>query len=130
MAAGDVSPLTKSLACGEEPGLRELFEASDQGDPLALRLADRLIREMGVLVADLIYALDPELILMGGGLICHRPEVLDAIRQEVAARVAYLPPGATQIRSMALGDAAGVLGGVALAMDTIENRDRAFVSTT
>jgi len=119
LAAGETSPLTESVACGAEPGLRELFEAAEAGDSLARRLADRLTSELGVLVANLIYALDPDLILVGGGLIVHRPEVLDAIRQEVATRVAYLPSGATEILPTALGDAAGVLGGVALAMDTI-----------
>jgi glucokinase len=118
-AASETSPLTECLARGAEPGLRELFEAAETGDSLGRRLADRLTCELGTLVANLIYALDPEVILLGGGLIVHRPEVLDAIRREVATRVAYLPPGATEILPIALGDAAGVLGGVALAMDTI-----------
>ena len=72
-----------------------------------------------MLVANLIYALDPELILLGGGLIAHRPEVLDAIGREVAARVAYLAPSITEIQPMALGDTAGVLGGVALAIESV-----------
>lgn len=117
LEAGEASPLTESLARGEEPGLRELFEAAEAGDPVGRRLADRLTCELGVLVANLIYALDPELVLVGGGLVTHRPSVLDAIRREVAARLDYLPPDATQILPMALGDTAGVLGGVALAMD-------------
>jgi glucokinase len=119
LVAGEPSVLTESLARGEEPGLRELFDAAESGDALARRLADRMICELGVLVANLIYALDPDLILIGGGLIAHRPEVVDTIRREVATRVAFLPPGATEIRAMALGDAAGVLGGVALAMDIL-----------
>ena len=123
LEAGETSPLTESLARGEEPGLRELFEVADSGDALGRRLADRLIRELGVLVANLIYALDPELILIGGGLVTHRPSVLDAVRREAAARLDYLPSGATQILPMALGDAAGVLGGVALAMDAISRTE-------
>lgn len=123
LEAGEASVLTESLARGEEPGLREVFEAADAGDPLGRRLADRMICELGVLVANLIYALDPELVLVGGGLVTHRPGVLDAIRREVAERLDYLPPGATEILPMALGDAAGVLGGVALGMDAIAGVD-------
>lgn len=125
LEAGEASVLTESLARGEEPGLREVFEAADAGDPLGRRLADRMICELGVLVANLIYALDPELVLVGGGLVTHRPGVLDAIRREVAERLDYLPPGATKILPMALGDAAGVLGGVALGMDAIAGVARA-----
>ena len=123
LEAGEASVLTESLARGEEPGLREVFEAADAGDPLGRRLADRMICELGVLVANLIYALDPELVLVGGGLVTHRPGVLDAIRREVAERLDYLPPDATEILPMALGDAAGVLGGVALGMDAIAGVD-------
>lgn len=119
LKAGETSSLTASLARDEEPGLRELFDAAEAGDTLAHRLADRMTCELGVMIANLIYALDPELILVGGGLIAHRPDVLDTIIREVASRVAFLPPGVTKIRPMALGDAAGVLGGVALAIDAV-----------
>ena len=117
--AGEVSPLTESLSRGQAPGLRELFEVAEAGDRVGCRTADRLICEIGVLIANLVYAIDPEIVLIGGGLVTHRPSVLDAIRRQAAARLDYLRPGATEILPMTLGDAAGVLGGVALAMDTL-----------
>src|SRR5262249_48091567 len=76
--AGEKSALTDFHARREEPGLQEVFEAANFGDSLARRTADRLMRELSVLIANLIYALDPELILVGGGLIAHRPDVLEA----------------------------------------------------
>jgi glucokinase len=116
---GEISPLTAALSGGQEPGLRELFDAANSGDALGRRLADRLTCELGVLVANLIYAFDPELVLIGGGLVTHRPGVLDAVRRDAAMRTAYLPSGATKILPMDLGDAAGILGGVALAMEAM-----------
>ncbi len=117
LAAGEVSSLTELLTRGKEPGLRELFEAADSGDPLGCRLAEGLTSALGVMIANIIYALDPELVLVGGGIVSHRPALLDAIQREVAERVGYLSADATKIAPMALGDAAGVLGGVALAID-------------
>lgn len=116
---GEVSPLTKSLARNEEPGLRELFEALDAGDPLASRLVSKLTSELGVMIANLIYALDPELVLVGGGLVSHRPSVLHLVCREVEERIGFLPPGATEILPMQLGDTAGVYGGLALALEAI-----------
>jgi glucokinase len=116
-ALGDSSQFTKAVTDGEEPGLRELFEVADAGDELARRLAERMLLELGVLIANLVYAFDPELVLIGGGLITHRPRVLDAIRNQALSRLNYLPEGATKILPMALGDASGVVGGAALAMD-------------
>jgi glucokinase len=124
LVGGEVSPLTELLARNEEPGLRELFEAMDAGDPLASRLGSKLTSELGVMIANLIYALDPELILVGGGLMSHRPGVLDLVRQEVERRIGFLPPGATEILPMRLGDTAGVYGGVALALEAIAPTER------
>jgi glucokinase len=126
LARGEASLLTEVLAQDEEPGLRELFEAMDAGDSLASRLGSKLISELGVMIANLIYALDPELVLVGGGLVSHRPGILDLVRQEVEKRVEFLPTGATEILSMQLGDAAGVYGGVALALNAVVPTERAI----
>jgi glucokinase len=123
--AGEASPLTESLARGKEPGLQELFQAAEAGDTLGRRLAERLTSELGVLIVNLVYALDPELVLLGGGIINHVPSIFDAVRREVAGRLDFLAPGATKILPMALEDAAGVLGGAALAMDAINKENRA-----
>jgi len=122
LEANEISPLTEFLAHGKEPGLHELFQASDAGDPLGKRLAERLISELGTLIANLIYVLDPQLVLVGGGLVNHRPSIVNALRHEATERLAYLPRNTTKIVPMALGDDAGILGGVALAMDAIAQR--------
>ncbi|WP_169747057.1 ROK family protein [Edaphobacter aggregans] len=128
LAEGESSPLTKLVADDQELGLRELFDAIEAGDPLACRLGTKLISELGVMVANLVYALDPELILVGGGLISHRPNLLDLIRREVETRVEFLQSGATKILPMQLGDAAGVYGGVALALEAIASTGRVIHS--
>jgi glucokinase len=117
--SGTDSRLTRLMAQGEKPGLRDVFDAAEEGDALGREMARRLIFDVGVLIANLIYALDPEVVLVGGGIVCNREGILDEIRREVARRVAYLPADGTQIVPTALGDAAGVLGGVALALDAI-----------
>lgn len=119
LETGTDSRLTKSLAHGGKPGLREVFDAADEGDPLGQEIASRLISDIGILISNLIYALDPEVVLVGGGIVCNHKGILDEIRREVTHRIAFLPPNGTQILPTALGDAAGVLGGVALALDRI-----------
>ncbi len=119
LAAGEASPLTKLVAAGKDPGLRELFEAAAASDPLACRLEDKLISNLGLLVANLIYAFDPELVLIGGGIVASRFDIVEAVERRAAGRLDYLEKGATLILPMALGDAGGVLGGAALAMDAL-----------
>jgi len=120
LEAGEASLLTSQLALGEEPDVRKLFEAADVGDLLGSRLANHFISGLGVLIANLIYALDPEIVLLGGGVINHRPGIIEALRSQVAGRLNYLPPNATEILPMALGDTAGIVGGASLAMDAAQ----------
>jgi glucokinase len=119
LAAGEKSPLTTLAAAGEEPGLREVLASAAASDPLACRLVERLTSDLGLLVANLIYAFDPELVLIGGGIVACRSDIVEAIGRQAAGRLDYLQEGATRISPMSLGDAGGVLGGAALAMDAI-----------
>ena len=76
-----VSHLTELLGLGERMGLRKVFEWADASDELGRRLAKGVTRGLGVLIANLILALDPEVILLGGGVIAHSDDVLEAIRR-------------------------------------------------
>lgn len=116
---GETSCLTQALADGHEPGLHEVFAAFAAGDLLAGRLVQRLTAELGLLIANLIYAFDPEIVLVGGGILSCWPGVMEAVRREAAGRLDYLPENATGIMPMTLGDGAGILGGVALAMELV-----------
>lgn len=117
--SGEVSPLTTIVASELEPGLRELFQAAAACDPLACRLVEQLTSNIGLLVANLIYAFDPEIVLIGGGIVACRLDIVEAIKRETSGRLDYLERGATRILPMSLGDAGGILGGAALAMDAI-----------
>lgn len=117
--AGEKSELTRAVARGHEPDFRELFLAADAGDPLARRFAARMIFQLGLLIANLIYAIDPDLVLIGGGIVGHRPGLVEALHREARSHLDYLPADTTKILPMALGDTAGILGGAALALDAI-----------
>lgn len=117
--AGEISALTEQIAAGEDPGIRKLFQSVDARDQLGQRLAQRMITGIGVLIANLIFALDPELVLVGGGVLKSCSGFVELLRQEVASRLDYMPFDAMQILPMALGDTAGVLGSASLAMKSI-----------
>lgn len=124
LESGEVSSLTRSLADGKECDLRKVFQAADEGDELGSRLVERLTSEIGVLIANLVYALDAELILVGGGIINHRSSLIDAIRCEAEKRLDFFPLDTIKISPMALGDSAGILGGAAMAMSAIEPEEQ------
>ena len=93
--------------------LREIVAASGR-DPAARRTIDRLVTSFGRALASVINILDPDVVIIGGGLgnirQLYTPEARQAIEAHVFNRsldIPVLPP--------LLGDSAGVFGAALLA---------------
>jgi fructokinase len=78
------------------------------GAPLARRIFDDFLAHFGRALANLINILDPDVVVLGGGL-SNIDELYDAGRAAVAQRV-FNDELRTPIRQNQLGDSAGVLG--------------------
>jgi len=90
---------------------------AQKGDPLATEIFDFQARVMGVHVANLVMALDPGIVVIGGGLMDHeattpefRERYLDTIRK--TAEPYYWPQqrGFIKIVPAALGDLSQAIG--------------------
>jgi len=95
--------------------------AAREGDAVALGLVDELAWWVAVGVAGLVNALDPEVVVLGGGLSAEADLLLDPVRAAYATLVlgvAHRP--AVPIRAAALGARAGAVGAALLAGGTGE----------
>jgi glucokinase len=115
--AGQSSIVTDLLAAEKDRLTSGVIrQALQAGDPLMMEAVGEAQFYLGLLVANLVNALDPERVVFGGGVV----EALgDAFLQPIrdTARFHYLQQrGAEQISIVpaTLGDHAGVLGGAAL----------------
>ena len=70
---------------------------------------------LGIGVANVITALHPELVVLGGGVAGMGPLLFDTVRQTVRERVRMFPVDDIRIERSMLGDRAGLYGGIALA---------------
>jgi glucokinase len=86
-----------------------VFRAAANGDPLAVELRDRSLRVWSVALVNLIHAYDPEIAVIGGGIMRSGKAILPALRHYVA-RHAWTPWGQVKINPAALGNNAGMLG--------------------
>ncbi|QHT59790.1 ROK family protein [Paenibacillus lycopersici] len=88
---------------------QHVYQACMQGDPDAKALFERVGTLIGRKLAGLVYALDPELIIVGGGVAAAGDLLLEPIRQELRRhcphQASYLKVAAAQ-----LGDEAGLIG--------------------
>ncbi len=87
----------------------ELIAAYRAGDPLAAEIWGRSIRALACAVASLINVLDPEAVILGGG-IAQAGEALFAPLQAALDEVEWRPAGAVRIVPAELGEWAGAIG--------------------
>jgi predicted NBD/HSP70 family sugar kinase len=115
-------PLAVSCAPVKEKVL-SLRSLAQKGDALALEIFDFQARAMGLHIANLVMALDPGIVIIGGGLMDHegttsefRERYLDLIRQ--AASPYLWPPqrNSLQIVPAVLGDLSQAIGAALVAL--------------
>jgi predicted NBD/HSP70 family sugar kinase len=122
-AAGEMGTLrssrwhaaTRRLLTGW-PDAQALFAAAAADDARALDAVDRFTADLAQGVAALVLAMDPELIVLGGGL--SRAGAL--LTAPLARRVAELCLFPVDVTASTLGDEAVALGGVRLGLDAVE----------
>jgi glucokinase len=99
---------------GGEPGVsaREVAERR-AGDPAAAQAWDEACQALAIGIAGAAALLDPDLIVIAGGLSEAGPTLLDPVRAEVAARLSWrdVVPG---VCGSVLGARAGVMGAAVL----------------
>ena len=93
---------------------RFVFDAMRRGNSKARALLDEIFTMLGVGVANLVAVLDPDLIVLGGGLIKGAPERMLSIVRKV---VGTIHPGAPPVKLSALGDRAQTFGAIYSALD-------------
>ncbi len=117
------------MQSGLAPKLHELVEgdagrvttkamaaAAQAGDK---NVADAIVRAaqyLGIGVANVVVVIHPDLVVLGGGVAQIGDLLFDTVRKTVHDRVGMFPTDGVTILPSALGESAGALGGIALAM--------------
>jgi glucokinase len=93
---------------------RAVFACAARGDRVARELRKHALEVWSLAVVNMIHAYDPELVVLGGGIMQSGDEILHAVRQHVAKH-AWTPWGQVKVVPAALGNDAGLLGVASLA---------------
>lgn len=102
-----------ALAKYQNVGFKELFAEAAAGDQVALAIRDRCISVWCADAVALVHAYDPELIVMGGGVMKSAAIILPVVEAHVQ-KYAWTPWGKVQVRAAKLGNDAALLGAVPL----------------
>jgi glucokinase len=116
------SGLGRALAAGRELEGSLVTELAHDGDQAAIDAIELIGTRLGVAIASLVNIFNPEVVVIGGGVIGAGELLLNAARAEMLARA--LPPSrdVVQIVPAAFGVEAGMIGAAALAFDGLAER--------
>jgi len=95
---------------------RTMAEAAEAGDAAIRGAIVRAAQYLGIAVSNVVVTLHPDLIVLGGGVAGIGSLLFDAVRQAMQSRVRMFPVDDIRIERSLLGEKAGMLGGIALAM--------------
>jgi glucokinase len=90
--------------------------AAEAGEASALAAIQHVAEWLGIGAANLVVTLHPDLIVIGGGVSEMGDLLLQPLRETIRRRVRMLPTTGIRVERSVLGDKAGLLGGIALAM--------------
>ncbi len=94
-------------------GFKELFEEANRGDEIAIAIRERCLRIWAVDAVGLVHSFDPEIIVIGGGVMKSADIIIPYVEQYVQKH-AWTPWGKVQVRAAELGNNAALLGAISL----------------
>ncbi|MFI0451584.1 ROK family protein [Actinomadura sp. 6N118] len=124
LSAAGLVATARRLGMPGRPTVKKVYDAARAGDPIALEAVRYEAGNIARALASVIALLDPELVIIGGGLGQHGVDVLlDAVRERLTDMTPLDPP---PIEPSVLAEEATVLGalatGLSTAIDIVFNR--------
>jgi predicted NBD/HSP70 family sugar kinase len=113
-SADAVVRTAKRLGMAGASSAKRVFAAARAGDELALAAVQAEAERLALIVGTVAAILDPEFVLLGGGVGSN----IDLLRPALESRLAELTPLGPRVAEGQLGQDAIVLGAVASALDT------------
>ena len=109
----DSDGLARARASGIATTAEGVFAAARARDPIALAAVELEGRRLALLVAAIAAILDPELVVLGGGIGRN----LDLLQEPLLERLHALTPLRPRLAVSALGNDAVLLGAIATGLD-------------
>ena len=113
--AGDAPTELRRIPAGRLAA-EDVFAAAAGGDPVAVRILDRLADRMARVIGTVATMLNPELVVIGGGVANSAGPMLPDIRSRLAQFTATPP----RVELSPLGEAIVAAGAVRCALDYVE----------
>ncbi len=98
----------------EKINAKMVFDAAKEGDKVAARLFDRYVNYLAMAVNNVTAFLDPEMIVLGGGVSRAGSFLLEGVRQYLPRYLMYKSVPSPRVELATLGNEAGIIGAALL----------------
>ncbi|MFO8102490.1 MAG: ROK family protein [Dehalococcoidia bacterium] len=125
ISAGQISSL--SVMCNNDLDritAEMVVKAASNGDSMASNILEEAGMYLGMAITSLIHLLDPEVVIIGGGVANAGDLILNPIRAAIEERIMPDFRGRARVVRSELGDDSGIMGAIALALDEMGNLPR------
>ena len=95
---------------------KDVFDLAKDGDELALEIVRDICSILGKMIAKVCNVLNPEVVLIGGGVSKAGQIIIDELQDGFYSQVFHASRG-TEIKLASLGNDAGIYGGMRLVME-------------
>lgn len=120
--AGEEGPLADLVHRGELDG-QEVGRLAREGDPAALQAVEEVGRWLGTGLVGLTNLLEPEIIVVGGGLVGLGHMLLDPAREVLAEGALSPAREGVAVKCAQLGSDAGILGAGLMAWEQLHTEE-------
>ena len=97
---------------------REIFNAAEAGDEIALAVLDEWIYEIAMGITGLVHVFDPEAVIIGGGVSAQEDLLIRPLREKILDLVQPDFAEGLEIKAAELGNNAGMAGAVKYFIDS------------
>ena len=111
----NAAALMRYAAHGNYTNCEEIIAAAKAGEQTAACALKALARYLAMGCASIVNLLDPEMLILAGGLAQDNALLVKLLTEELAKRVTVWPERHLQVQASRLGYSAGVLGAAAVA---------------
>jgi glucokinase len=112
----NASALVRYAASGNYTSAEQVIAAANVGDPIAQQAIHIYAKYLAIGCAVIVSLLDPELLILAGGIAQNNPILLGVVTDELAKRVTVWKQRKLRVEFSSLGYSAGVLGAAAVAL--------------
>ncbi|RFU61895.1 ROK family glucokinase [Bacillus sp. V59.32b] len=117
----EVSKLHEIINNNGNLSAKDIFESAYSGDPLANEVIQKISNYLGLAIANIANALNPEKVILGGGVSKAGDQLLDPVRAAFSRYAFKRVRESTQIDIATLGNDAGVIGAAWLVKSELAN---------